>query len=252
MHELVDELCKCPGQRCDARRHAWRAPGGPTRQLPAQMPVTQWAARRSGRDRVRTDTRELSTRDLWMTVTGQRPRPSSQSWRRHRRRSNFRDDADVPDPDRPAMDGSHWLVSLISQVPETPVAAWPARVPGRGRRCWPWGEQGPHDLSGVAWCGGVAPLVTERADDVQSATGLGEGTGSSRHRSRRAQVGDRAQQGGPGPEQAEPEPGIAGYRQGVPQRAGHQLRHHDRDIVAAFCGAPPVQGGEGKVPGCAD
>ena len=206
------------------------------------------------------NTRGLSTRDLWMTVTGQRPRPSPRlccgQGPSHRRRGNFRDDADVPDPHRPTMD-IHWLVSLNSQVPETPVAAWPARVPGRGRRCWPWGEQGPHDLSGVAWCGGVAPLVTEHADDVQSATGLGEGPGSSRQRSRLAQVGDRTQQGGPGPEeaepeQAEPEPGIAGYRQGLPQRAGHQFRHHHRDIVAAFCGAPPVQGGEGEVPGRAD
>jgi hypothetical protein len=91
---------------------------------------------------------------------------------------------------------------------------------------------------------------------VQSAAGLGEGTGSSRHWCRRARVGDRAQQAGPGLEQSEPDrapqPGIPGYRQGVPHRAGHQLRHHDRDVVAAFGGAPPVRGGEGEVPGCAD
>jgi hypothetical protein len=31
---------------------------------------------------------------------------------------------------------------------------------------WPWGEQGPYDLSGAGWWGGVAPSVTERADDV--------------------------------------------------------------------------------------
>ena len=57
---------------------------------------------------------------------------------------------------------------------------------------------------------------------------------------------------GPGCEQAEPDrppgPGIAGPRQGMPPRAGHKLRHHDRDVWAALCHAPPVQDGDGEVP----
>jgi hypothetical protein len=52
------------------------------------------------------------------------------------------------------------------------VAAWTARVPGRGRRCVPCGEHGPHDLSRLAWRG-VAPQVAERADHLQPAAGLG-------------------------------------------------------------------------------
>ena len=46
--------------------------------------------------------------------------------------------------------------------------------------------------------------------------------------------------------------GIAGPRQGVPQRVGHHLRHHDRDVLAAVCRAPPAQGGEGEVPRSTD
>ena len=60
---------------------------------------------------------------------------------------------------------------------------------------------------------GTAPLVAERADEVQSAAGLVEGAGRSRRRSSLARVGDRAQHPGPGLEQAEPDrpprPGIA-------------------------------------------
>ena len=56
--------------------------------------------------------------------------------------------------------------------------------------------------------------------------------------------------------QAEPDrppgPGMAGPGRGVAQRIGHELRHHDRDVRAAFCHAPPVQGGDGEVPGGAD
>ena len=63
------------------------------------------------------------------------------------------------------------------------VAAWPARVPGRGRRCVPCGEHGPHDLSRLAWRG-VAPQVAERADHLQPAAGLGQRTGGPRHRHR--------------------------------------------------------------------
>jgi hypothetical protein len=44
------------------------------------------------------------------------------------------------------------------------------------RWCLPRAEQGPHDLSGLAGRG-VAPLVAERADEVQSAAGLVEGAG---------------------------------------------------------------------------
>jgi hypothetical protein len=50
-----------------------------------------------------------------------------------------------------ATDGSPWLALPGCQVPE-PVAAWPARVPGRGRRCQR-AEQGRHDLAGITWCG---------------------------------------------------------------------------------------------------
>ena len=80
-----------------------------------------------------------------------------------------------------ATDGSPWLALPGCQVPE-PVAAWPARVPGRGRRCQR-AEQGRHDLASITWCG-VASPVAERADGRRSPAGLGEGTGRPRRRSR--------------------------------------------------------------------
>jgi hypothetical protein len=61
----------------------------------------------------------------------------------------------------------------------------------------PSGECGPHDLSGVAQCG-VAPSVTERADDVQPAAGLGEKfRWCLEYWSGPARVGNRAQQARP-------------------------------------------------------
>jgi hypothetical protein len=119
----------------------------------------------------------------------------------------------------------------------------------------PWVEHGPHDLSGVA-LRDVAPPVAECADDAQPAAGLSEGPGRLRHRGCFARVGDRAEHARPWLEQAEPDrptgPGVARPRQGVPQRVGQQLRCHDRDVLAAFCRAPPVQGGDGEVPGGTD
>ena len=138
---------------------------------------------------------------------------------------------------RLATDGSHWLVLPSREVPG-PVAAWPAGVPGRGWRCRPRAEQGKHDLSGLAGRG-VAPLVAERADEVQSAASPVEGAGPLPCPSGLARVGDRAQHAGPGLQQAEPDrrpgPGIAGPRQGMPSRIGHKLRHHDRVVWAALC-----------------
>ena len=138
---------------------------------------------------------------------------------------------------RLATDGSHWLVPPSREVPG-PVAAWPAGVPGRGWRCRPRAEQGKHDLSGLAGRG-VAPLVAERADEVQSAASPVEGAGPLPCPSGLARVGDRAQHAGPGLQQAEPDrrpgPGIAGPRQGMPPRIGHKLRHHDRVVWAALC-----------------
>ena len=138
---------------------------------------------------------------------------------------------------RRATDGSPWLV-LPSRAVPGPVAAWPAGVPGRGWRCRPRAEQGKHDLSGLAGRG-VAPLVAERADEVQSAASPAEGAGPLPCPSGLARVGDRAQHAGPGLRQAEPDrrpgPGIAGPRQGMPQRIGHKLRHHDRVVWAALC-----------------
>ena len=49
-----------------------------------------------------------------------------------------------------------------------------------------------------------------------------------------------------------PGTGIAGPRQGVPQRVGHHLRHHDRDVLAAVCRTPPAQRGDGEVPRSTD
>ncbi len=100
----------------------------------------------------------------------------------------------------------------------------------------------------------IAQAPSEICDDEPAVTV--EGAGHSRRRSGLARVGDRAQHAGPGLEQAEPDrlpwPGIAGPGQGMPQRVGQQLRHHDRDVWAAFCHAPLVQGGDGEVPGGAD
>ena len=59
-----------------------------------------------------------------------------------------------PSGRRPATDHSHGLVLPGCQVLR-PVAAWSARVPGRGWRCLPRAEQGPHDLS--VWLGVVQP-----------------------------------------------------------------------------------------------
>jgi len=121
------------------------------------------------------------------------------------------------------------------------LLAYRAREDGR---CQPRAEQDPYDLSGLAGRGATPP-VAERADDVQPAAGLVEGAGRPRRRSGRAGVGDRAQHPGPGLQQAEPDrppgPGTAGSGQGVPQRVGQQLRHHDRDVWAALCHAPPEQ-----------
>ncbi len=81
---------------------------------------------------------------------------------------------------------------------------------GRGLACWGTGRQQragaggagrgqnkAHDLSGLAGRG-VAPLVAERADEVQSTAGLAAGAGPLRCRSGLARVGDRAQHAGPG------------------------------------------------------
>ncbi len=114
----------------------------------------------------------------------------------------------------------------------------PGSATGRGLVCSGTGAAGrtgptrPFRLAGR----GAAPLVAERADEVQSAASLVEGAGRSRRRSGLARVGDRARHAGPGLEQAEPDrpprPGIAGPGQGMPQRVGHDLRHHDRDVRA--------------------
>ncbi len=93
--------------------------------------------------------------------------------------------------------------------------------------CRPRAEQGKHDLSGLAGRG-VAPLVAERADEVQSAASPVEGAGPLPCPSGLARAGDRAQHAGPGLQQAEPD------RQGPP-RIGHKLRHHDRVVWAALC-----------------
>jgi len=170
VHKLVDERCRYPGWRRDARRYAWRASSGTTGQLPAQMRGDScWLPGRSRRDRDRTGIRWLSTRDLWMRVTGQLP---------------------MFVPRSAGTDSSHRLVLPSREVPG-PVAAWPAGVPGRGWRCWPRAEQGPHDLSGLAGRG-VALLVGERADELQSAAGLVEGARPLRCRSCLAPAGDRA------------------------------------------------------------
>jgi hypothetical protein len=111
-------------------------------------------------------------------------------------------------------------------------------------------EHNPHDLPGLAGSG-ITPPVAERADHLQPATGLGEGTGCSRHWSRSARVGDRTQQPSPVLQQAEADRaspgGIAGPRQGVLQRVSHQLRHDDCDVLAAVCRVPPTQSGEREV-----
>ena len=39
---------------------------------------------------------------------------------------------------------------------------------------------------------------------------------------------------------------------GACRRAGHKLRHYDRDVRAALCHVPPVQDGDGEAPGGAD
>lgn len=111
VHKLVDERCRYPGWRRDARRYAWRASSGTTGQLPAQMRGDScWLPGRSRRDRDRTGIRWLSTRDLWMRVTGQLP---------------------MFVPRSAGTDSSHRLVLPGREVPG-PVAAWPAGVPGRG------------------------------------------------------------------------------------------------------------------------
>jgi len=167
VHKLVDERCRYLGWRRDARRYAWRASSGTVGQLPAQMRGDScWLPGRSRRDRDRTGIRWLSTRDLWMRVTGQLP---------------------MFVPRSAGTDSSHWLV-LPSREVSGPVAAWPAGVPGR---CWPRAEQGLHDLSGLAGRG-VAPLVGERADELQAAAALIVAAGPLRSRGRLARVGDRA------------------------------------------------------------
>jgi hypothetical protein len=124
-----------------------------------------------------------------------------------------------------------------------------ARWPGRCR------EDGPHGFSQVAERR-VAPVVAESADEVQPAASFGEGTGIFEHRRFSAGVGDRAQHARPRPGQAELDdpvrPGRAGSWQGVTQRIGQQLRHHDRDVAGAFRPTPPLHGGDSKIPGCWD
>ncbi len=131
--------------------------------------------------------------------------------------------------------GSAWLAGAR--------ASWP----GRCR------EDGPHGFSQVAERG-VAPVVAESADEVQPAAGLVQGTGICEHRRFPAGVGDRAQHARPRLGQAELDdpgrPGRAGSWQGVTQRIGQQLRHHDRDVAGAFRPAPPLHGGDSKIPGC--
>jgi DNA-binding NarL/FixJ family response regulator/tetratricopeptide (TPR) repeat protein len=125
------------------------------------------------------------------------------------------------------------------------------RTPSRGRRCMPFGEHGPHDFPGVAGLG-VAPLVAQRADHLQPAARLGEGTRGPRHRSRLARIGDRTQQPGSALHQAEPDsPGRAVSskpRQGMPHGVCHQFRYDNGDVLGVAPGAPPAQGGEGEVP----
>ena len=98
--------------------------------------------------------------------------------------------------------GSAWFPNR----PRPGLPGYRVREDGRWQ---PRAEQGPHALSGLAGRG-VAPLVAERADEVQSAAGLVEGAGRSRRWSGLARVGDRAQHAGPGLEQAEPDrpPGL--------------------------------------------
>ena len=108
-----------------------------------------------------------------------------------------------------------WLVELPG--PRCPVAAWPAALPGRGRAVSA-AEQGPHDLPGLAGRG-VAPPVAERADDLQSAAGLGKRTGVSaalepRYWGRRPRTADRVpaaagRAGSSSRSRAWPEPGRA-------------------------------------------
>ena len=162
--------------------------------------------------------------------------------------------ARCPSGRRPATDRSHWLVLPGCQVLR-PVAAWSARVPGRGWRCLPRANRA-HTTFPV-WLGVVQPHwslsarmrcsprpVSSREPSVRGAGAVLPGSSAC------------AQDAGPGLEQAEPDrlpwPGIAGPGQGMPQRVGHELRHYDRDVRAAFCHAPLVPGGDGKVPGGAD
>ena len=138
---------------------------------------------------------------------------------------------------RLATDGSHWLVLPSREVPGRSgpdLLGYRAGAGDAGRGQ----NKANNDLSGLAGRG-VAPLVAERADEVQSAASPVEGAGPLPCPSGLARVGDRAQHAGPGLQQAEPDrrprPGIAGPRQGMPSRIGHKLRHHDRVVWAALC-----------------
>ncbi len=224
VRRLVDELCKYPGWRRDAARRARSGPVGPPANYQRKCGWLDGLREDQEGGRNRAGTRWLSTRDLWMGSQASADVRPAAGRRRIVHTGWFCQSAWFPNRSRPGL------------------LAYRAREDGR---CQPRAEQGPCDLSGRAGRG-AAPPVAERADDVQPAAGLVEGAGRPRRRSGRARVGDRAQHPGPGLQQAEPDrppgPGTAGSGQGVPQRVGQQLRYHDRDVWAAFCHAPPVQG----------
>ena len=216
VHKLVDELCKYPGWRRDARRHAWRAPCRSARQLPAQMRGDSMGC---GEDPEGIAT--VPAPDGYPHVTS--------GW-------GSQASARCSCRGRLATDGSHWLVLPSREVRDRSrpgLLGYRAGAGDVGR-----GQNKAHDLSGLAGRG-VAPLVAERADEVRSAASPVEGAGPLPCPSGLARVGDRAQHAGPGLQQAEPDrrpgPGIAGPRQGMPSRIGHKLRHHDRDVWAALC-----------------
>ena len=130
--------------------------------------------------------------------------------------------------------------SVLSRRPRQPRSgrrSCYATPPSRARPgppCWCW----PYRHSREASSGSTLGLM-----NGQPTSGLGGGTGRPRRRSRRTRIGDRAQHAGPGLEQGETDRpsglGIAGLGQRVPQRVGHHLRYHDRDVRAAFGYAPP-------------
>lgn len=86
---------------------------------------------------------------------------------------------------------------------------------------------------------------------MQAAAALGEDAGVPRLRNPLARIGDCADHGPPGLQQAEPDRTCtqrqAPVGQCVPQRVGEQFRHHDRHVVAKFRSAPSLQGGDGEV-----